>query len=158
MKKSFIIAVILITVLYFGYKFAGTGNFVSDTLPLKSQDVIVTKIIDGDTVVVEGGDHVRLLGIDTPEKGKKCYSEAKNRIEELIYMKKVSLEKENEDKDKYGRLLRWIKLDGKLINQELVAEGYAVARFYDDSKYKADIQAAEKNAIENKIGCLWATK
>ena len=157
--KSFIIAAVLITILYFGYKFSGTSTAVptiGNIIAPQAQEVIVTKIIDGDTVVVEGGEHVRLLGIDTAEKGKKCYSEAKARISDLIYGKKVVLDTEGQDKDQYGRLLRWIQLDESLINGQLVAEGYAIARFYGDSKYKEAIQQAEQNAIDNNIGCLWS--
>ncbi len=155
--KSFIIAAVLITILYFGYKFSGTSTVANIVAP-QSQDMIVTKIIDGDTIVIQGGEHVRLLGIDSSERGEKCYSEAKQRISNLIYMKKVSLETEGDDKDQYDRLLRWISVDGNSVNKKLVAEGLAISRFYGDSKYKLDIQQAEQNAIENKIGCLWSAQ
>ena len=98
------------------------------------------------------------MGIDTPERGERCYKEATARLSELIFNKKISLEKDVDDKDQYGRLLRWIFLDGKSISQHMVSEGYAIARFYDDTKYKSEIQAAEQYAIDNKIGCLWSTR
>src|SRR5687767_8858842 len=67
----------------------------------------VTRIIDGDTRVVEGGDRVRLLDIDTPEKGQPCSANATARLAELIDGKEVLLEKRGEDKDRYDRLLRY---------------------------------------------------
>lgn len=155
--KSFIIAAVLITILYFGYKFSGASTVANIVAP-QVQELIVTKIIDGDTVVVQGGEHVRLLGIDSYERGERCYSEAKSRLEELVLGKKVSLETDGDDKDQYDRLLRWIVLDGKLINEQMVNEGLAISRFYGDSKYKTEIQQAEQNAIENKIGCLWSVQ
>ena len=153
--KSFIIAAVLITILYFGYKFSGG---LTGFAALPSQETIITKIIDGDTVVIQGGEHVRLLGIDSYERGERCYSEAKSRLEELVLGKKVSIESEGDDKDQYDRLLRWISLNGESVNEKMVSEGLAIARFYGDSKYKADIQEAERNAIENKIGCLWSVQ
>lgn len=116
---------------------------------------IVTKIIDGDTVIVEGGESVRLLGIDCDERGKECYTPAKKRIDELLLGKIVELEKEKEDRDQYDRQLRWIFLDGKNINAQMVEEGYCVARFYGESKYKEEIQKAEREAIMGEIGCKW---
>ncbi len=115
----------------------------------------VTKIIDGDTVIIEG-ESVRLLGIDADEKTYPCYESAKKRIEELILSKEVELEKDVEDKDQYRRYLRYIFLDNKNINLQLVQEGLAVARFSpENTKYKKEIIEAEKQAQEKKIGCKW---
>ena len=123
---------------------------------LASSEVIVTKVIDGDTIVVEGGYHLRLLGIDTDESGYPCYTAAKLRLEELVLNKKVELEKDQTDVDQYGRSLRYVFFDNKNINLQLVKEGLAIARFYEpDIKYKEVINEAEKEAIENKIGCKW---
>lgn len=118
-------------------------------------DKFVSKIIDGDTIIIEG-ESVRLLGIDADERGHPCYSAAKNRIEELVLNKEVELVADTEDKDQYKRYLRYIFLDGENINLKLVQEGLAVARFSpENTKYKDDILAAEKHARENKIGCKW---
>ncbi|HLD37229.1 MAG TPA: thermonuclease family protein, partial [Candidatus Nanoarchaeia archaeon] len=80
----------------------------------------------------------------------------KSRIEELVLNKEVKLEADAEDTDQYGRYLRYIFLDGKNINLQLVQEGLAVARFYPENiKYKQEIIDAEKQARENKTGCKW---
>ena len=80
----------------------------------------------------------------------------KKKIDELLLNNKVSLEKESEDKDRYGRSLRYIFLNNENVNIKMVKEGYCVARFENkDSKYKTDIQEAERYAISNKIGCKW---
>ncbi len=118
-------------------------------------EMFVSKIIDGDTVIAEG-ESVRLLGIDADEKGYPCYSAAKERIEELVLNKEVKFEADAEDMDQYGRYLRYIFLEGKNINLQLVQEGLAVARFYpENTKYKQEIIDAEKQARENKTGCKW---
>lgn len=121
-----------------------------------SEETIVTKIVDGDTVIVRGGKSVRLLGIDTDERGKKCYTAAKERLEELVLGKGVVLERDAEDRDRYGRLLRYLFLNETNINALLVSEGLAVARFQGNWKYKTEITALEKEAIEGKIGCKWS--
>ena len=122
-----------------------------------SNNTVVTKVIDGDTVVVEGGWHVRLLGMDADEKGYPCYEPAKTRLEELVLSKQIKLEKDKSDVDQYGRCLRYIFVGNENIDVQLVKEGLAVARFYaPDIKYKTEITEAEKQAQTNKIGCKWS--
>lgn len=118
---------------------------------------LVTKVLDGDTVIIEGGYSVRLLGIDADEKGYPCYEPAKKRLEGLVLDKEVYLESDKEDKDQYERYLRYLILDGKNVNVELVKEGLAIARFSrENAKYREEIIAAEKEARENKVGCKWS--
>ena len=120
---------------------------------------LATKIIDGDTFLIEGGYSVRILGIDADERGYPCYEAAKNKLEELILNQEVKLEKGTEDKDRWCRYLRYIFLNDKNISLELVKEGLAVARFSpEDVKYREEVTQAEKEAKENKIGCKWSTK
>jgi len=123
---------------------------------LAPSQVIVTKIIDGDTVVVEGGYHIRLLGIDADERGYPCYEEAKSRLEGLVLNKEIRLEKDQTDVDQYDRCLRYIFLDDQNVNLQLVEEGLAICRFYEpDTKYQEECKELEKEAIENKVGCKW---
>ncbi len=120
---------------------------------------LATKIIDGDTFLIEGGYSIRILGIDADERGYPCYDTAKNRLEELILNQEVKLEKGTEDKDQWCRYLRYMFFDDKNISLEMVKEGLAVARFSpEDVKYREEITQAEKEAKENKIGCKWSTE
>lgn len=126
---------------------------------LADGEKMVTKIIDGDTVIIEGGSSVRLLGIDTDEKGYPCFASAKQRLEELVLNKVVFLERDTEDQDQYKRYLRYLILGGENINLKMVKEGFAVARFSpDNKKYRKEITDAEKEAMTNKIGCKWGQK
>ncbi len=121
-----------------------------------NQQVLVTKIIDGDTLVIEGGQHVRLIGIDADEKGYTCYDPARSRLEELVLNTFVTLEADATDQDQYGRLLRYVLLDGTNINAQLAREGLAISRFYPaDVHYKQEITEAEQYAISNHVGCKW---
>ena len=85
----------------------------------------VVEVIDGDTFKTYGGEIVRLICIDTPEKGISGYFEAKEFLSELILDKVVSMDKDLEDKDAYGRSLRYVYADGLFVNQKMVQEGYA---------------------------------
>lgn len=136
---------------------AFTGEF--DNIPELPDTRIVTKVIDGDTIIVSGGDTVRLLGIDTDEKGQPCYTAAKERLYALLINQKVVLEKETEDTDLYGRLLRYVFLDSNNMNVQMIEEGLAVARLYaENERYASEIRLAEQTAIQQKIGCKWNKK
>lgn len=113
---------------------------------------LVAKVDDGDTIEVtspiykipQGFDKVsfrsvRLLGINTPDKGSANYQEAKTTLERLVAGKQVNLEYEANQNDKYGRLLAWIWLDGKLINQEMLNSGFAVKLEEDNQKLKYNL-------------------
>lgn len=163
-KNKIFIAIIIAGLIIGGAIYFGLTEFKKEsqdnrgevTECLAPSEVIVTKIIDGDTIVVEGGYHIRLLGIDADESGYPCYGPAKTRLEELVLSKEVRLEKDETDIDQYGRCLRYIFLDDQNIDLQLVKQGLAVARFYEpDVKYKDEIIEAEKQAIENEIGCKW---
>ena len=123
--------------------------------------VKVTRVIDGDTIVIEGNAHVRYINIDTPELGNKkspaeCYAEAaKIRNKDLVEGKMVRLEKDVSETDRYGRLLRYVFLDDMLVNEELLREGYAKAvTFPPDVKYADYFSGLEKTAAKEKVG-LW---
>jgi len=145
----------------------------------KNQETrFVQRVVDGDTFVLENGERVRMLGIDTPEKFQSSKldwdversGEDKKTIQKLgelasefttnlINKKKVILvpEPNYEDKDRYGRLLRYVYLDdGTFVNKKIVEEGYANAyRRYKISKLDEFIKA-ENDARENKRG-LWGS-
>ena len=128
----------------------------SNTINLEnSEKVIVTKIIDGDTVIVSGGETIRLLGMDTPEKGEPYYKEATNYLKQTILFQEVYLEKDIEDRDVYGRQLRWVWFNNTLIDLEQVKNGLAISRLYPSEKYQDLIKNAENLAINQGIG-IWS--
>ncbi|VVB78367.1 Staphylococcal nuclease homologue [uncultured archaeon] len=126
------------------------SNFVKET-------VFVTRVVDGDTIHarVNGADEtIRLLGINTPEKNKPYYNEAKNFLIHEIENKSVEILKDKEDVDKYGRKLRYIFYGDRMINVEIVENGFATTFMLDDLDYKDKFETAEKFARQNGIG-LW---
>ena len=67
------------------------------------------------------------------------------------------LEKDQTDQDQYGRLLRYLVLNGLNINLRLIEDGLAICRFYDpDTRYKDSCVDLEKQAKNNEVGCKWA--
>ncbi len=105
---------------------------------------LVEKITDGDTIVVNGSN-VRLLGINTPERGERYYEEAKSFLESEILNKIVKLERTQEDKDRYGRKLRYVILENKNINEKIVRHSLANIYFPSgkDKNYNNMVRAWE---------------
>ncbi len=122
-----------------------------------SQNVVVSKIIDGDTVILSTGEEVRYIGIDTPEiEDGECYStEAARANSDLVLGKEIRVIKDTSETDKYGRLLRYIYVDDMLINDELIRQGAAkVMTVPPDIKFESTFVTSEKFAKVNKLG-LW---
>jgi len=149
--------------LVLGYKYVGQKFFPKDNWKME-----VSRVIDGDTFMIKiSGKEmaVRLIGMDTPEtvdprKPVQCFGrEASAKAKELIEGKDVILDSDptQGDKDKYGRLLRYVHLeDGTFFNQKLIEEGYAFEYTYDiPYKYQTEFKEAQKQAEVNKKG-LWA--
>lgn len=139
-------------------------------------NILVTRVVDGDTLVLENGERVRLIGIDTPELhlskkiyrdsarskqdvstiqklGAKSYEFTKN----LVEGKRVSLEFDVERYDRYDRLLAYVYLkdNGIFVNAEIVKEGYASLLTYPPNVKYADLfKELYQEARENKRG-LW---
>ena len=100
-----------------------------------SETALVTKVIDGDTFVIENGERVRLICINTPEKDEQGYQEAKDFLTNLVFNKTVILEKDVSNRDKYRRLLRYAYVSNTriFINRELYQSGHAeMLRYYPD--------------------------
>ena len=126
---------------------AGTGllfkNFVN---PYET----VYKIADGDTFILENNKQaVRLFGIDAPEMDN-CYGpESYSRLSQLLKKKQVQLKEPLVDK--FGRIVALVYVNGKLINETLIKEGYAAYRSEPGSG-KEVMKAAHETAKSKKIG------
>jgi endonuclease YncB( thermonuclease family) len=99
-----------------------------------SRGVQVIRVIDGDTFVIAGGEHVRILNIDTAEMPphSRCGEEerlalaATSRMRALTSSARtVTLTSTNRDRDRYGRLLRLVRIDGRDVGEVLISEGLA---------------------------------
>jgi len=137
--------------------------------------VLVTRVVDGDTLALENGERVRLIGIDTPEvhESKKLYRDSKRSSTDVTTIKKfgrkawdftrkltenkrVNLEFDIEKRDKYNRLLAYVYLkDGTFVNAEIVKQGYAsLLTIPPNVKYADLFRKLYEDARSKKIG-LW---
>lgn len=127
----------------------------------------VARVVDGDTIDLTNGERVRYIGINAPEstdpKNIQCFGKESAKYNAtLVEGKNVFLEKDTSDRDKYGRLLRYVYLDdpaatasARMVNEILVLHGYAASlTIPPDVKYMKRFQAAQVTAKKAKIG-LW---
>lgn len=136
---------------------------------LSNNRIVVTfnKCVDGDTIKlkIDGKkERVRLLAIDTPEsvtpdKPVEAYGkEASNYTCNLVKnANRIEIEYDiNSDKeDKFGRVLAYVYVDGKMLQEELLKKGLAkVAYLYGNYQYTEKFKELEKEAKEKKLG-LW---
>jgi micrococcal nuclease len=138
-------------------------------------DILVRRAVDGDTLVLESGERVRLIGIDTPElhESEKLHRDAQRTRQDartiqelgrraweftknLVEGKRVSLEFDAQKHDKYDRLLAYVYLkDGTFVNAEIIRQGYAsLMTIPPNVKYADLFVKLYQEARENKRG-LW---
>jgi len=84
-----------------------TQNFYENQA-IFPKSAVVESVIDGDNLVLENGQSVRLIGINAPERGKENFEVAKGKLDSLTTGRKVYLEYDRYQDDKFGRVLAWI--------------------------------------------------
>ena len=118
----------------------------------------VTHIVDGDTFDIASGERIRMIGIDTPERGEYFYKEASVRLGELIEGREVILTKDVSETDRYGRLLRHVYYNNVWINKEMIEEGFArFVTFPPDVAHVEIFKQVQQKAMEAKVG-MWTNK
>ena|SRR3989344_5433832 len=128
-----------------------TGEFVKEDY--KKESAFATRVIDGDTIIINNNTKVRLLGINTPEKDMRGYGEAKDFLKQ-IENKSIEILRDSEDIDKYGRKLRYVFYNNQLINIEILKNGMGAYFMIDKLKYESGLKDSEKFAMDNQLG-LW---
>lgn len=182
MKKGFILLAVIflqIVFIFSGCDFLDYSQEAKVNVPFgksyKYDDILVVRAVDGDTLKLENGERVRLIGIDTPEmhESDKLYRDSQrtstdiNTIKalgrksykftkDLVEGKRVRLEFDVERRDRYDRLLAYVFLkDGTFVNAEIVKQGYASLMTYPPNvKYTDEFLRLYREARENKRG-LW---
>ena len=117
----------------------------------------VTRIIDGDTIVIDTGQHVRYIGMNTPEiETSECYAtEASEINKNLVFGKEVKLLKDVSETDKYGRLLRFVYVGDVFVDDYLAKDGAAkIITIPPDVEDKDLFLQSQEYAKENNLG-LW---
>lgn len=153
-QRSLVVLILICLVL--------TVRLVEDIGPewFGDERFVVVKAIDGDTIELVGGDKVRLLAIDAPEKGQPLYEMATEMLASLTEGKRVKLEFSGRRRDKYGRLLGLVFVDDSLmVNRVMLERGLANLYLFKDTDNDSDnfkrLLAAQREAMKNERG-IWA--
>jgi len=108
----------------------------------------VDRIVDGDTIIV-GGESVRLLGMNTPERGEEYYAEAKGNLNFLVNTS-VKLVFGKDKYDRYNRKLAYVFYDNVNLNLKQVKDGYANPYFpAGKDKYYSSFYSAWEDCTQN---------
>lgn len=147
------------------------------TSPKNNPDIFATnvrvlEVEDGDTVQLEKGLPVRLVGIDAPEKGKDLYNESRVFLMEILGKKKIEVEYIQRQNDNYGRLRGYLFVSCDYENQKYCEEGRlnvskvmvgnGMAKMIIEKSwvklkpdYTEELKKAENEAKEKELG-LWS--
>ncbi|MEA3369091.1 MAG: thermonuclease family protein [Candidatus Ratteibacteria bacterium] len=125
---------------------------------------IVAKVIDGDTVILSNDDHIRLIGVDTPElnsasKPVRYFAEeAREFTKNMVEGKGVRLKYGPQKKEKHGRIFAYVYLsDGRLLNAEIIKQGYGYVFLGSPFKYQEKFKEYQNLAQKGKRG-FWGQK
>ena len=128
----------------------------------------VIRVVDGDTIVVSPNEKVRLIGVDTPEtvhpnRIVECFGkDAKEFTRRAVEGKTIRLvlddiNRVRQHKDRYGRTLAYAYLeDGRMLNRELISQGYAHAYTRFRFRYRVEFRQLERTARDQAVG-LWSS-
>lgn len=144
---------------FFAYRTTDQQNQLNQQQTEYSYNYVVDDVVDGDTIDAfdENGVpwRVRLIGIDTPERGDCGYSEATNYLSSLLTTgSRITLDPPdpgNDDQDRYGRLLRYVDMQGQDINLRMIESGYAIARYDSRDGYDYHSRQEEYIQMDNSI-------
>lgn len=174
-QKQYLIAIALVLIAsLFGIDLNELKKVQKDIIPTatpipfptgQTVESKVTSVVDGDTIVVEGGHKVRYIGVNAPETskdtsgkktGEQCYAdESYLENKRLVEGKVVRLIRDVSDTDKYGRLLRYVYIEDLFVNDHLVKNGFArTMTIKPDIKYASLFLNSQNSAKEEIVG-IW---
>jgi len=153
-KDVLVLALLIIALVIINYGWL--DNTLSNFLDT-SEQVHVDRIIDGDTIE-SNSTSIRLLGINSPERGEYLYEEAKEFLENEILNQTVTLKYGKERYDKYKRVLAYIFFNNQNINLKLVEEGFANIYFPSGKdQYYQEFQNAWEDCIDKNVNLCEAS-
>jgi micrococcal nuclease len=121
---------------------------------------VVDHVIDGDTIALVDGTRVRLVQIDTPEKGDECYGDEASELTRRLLPPGTHVRIEQDPSldqvDRYNRKLAYVWKDDEDVNLALVEEGAASVWFFDGDRgrYAGELLRMAERAREDRKG-LW---
>ncbi len=151
------VSLIILISAFMAYRAAGCGC-------AKQGAYLVKQAVDGDTILLATGERVRYIGINTPEtkhphKGIEAYGEEAARFnKKLVEGKWVTLEFDAQKRDRYGRLLAYVYVDGMFVNAKLVEDGYAQVYTFPPNVKHAELFIRLQRGARGAGRGLWAAE
>lgn len=159
-KAISLVAVVLALLVWVAREFA--PELFRPAPKLEGEWRTVVRVVDGDTLLLDGDERVRLIGVNTPESVdprrpvEYFGNEAAAFTRRLAQGKRVRLAYDEERKDRYGRTLAYVFFeDGSMLNAEIIRQGYGNAYTRFPFRYAEEFRAYEREAREQRRG-LWA--
>jgi len=137
--------ILIVNLAYFYPRITGEGFYEPET-------IVVEEVLDGDTFKTENVS-VRLLCLNTPEKNKPFYEQAKALLGKYEG-EEVQVLRDKENEDRYNRKLRFVFSGKVFVNKELVERGLSHLYLCEGTYYYSDLKKAEEKARENELG-IW---
>lgn len=122
--------------------------------PLRTE---VERAVSGHSIKLESGERLNYAGIRTLYKheSERFFKEVRRRNSELVDGKKVRVRYDAPYRDRKGRLLGYVSVDGQLVNEVLVREGLAYVRLTTETRRFAEpLLAAQADARKHRRG-IW---
>ena len=127
MSRTLLVALVLAVLALAAFGFLTRGN--------AKQNAVVARVIDGDTIELVGGQRVRLVQIDTPEKHVECYGDEASALTRRLLPGGTHVRIEQDSKldqvDQYNRELAYVWKGDEDVNLTLVRDGAAGVWFFD---------------------------
>lgn len=131
--------------------------------PPGQEEYIVQRVVDGDTLLLADDVRVRLIGVDTPETVKPNHPverggpEATEFTRHFVSGARVRLQFDQQRKDRFDRLLAYVWVGDRMLNEELIRAGWAKAemQYHYSAEMKARFRQAEQEARSAGRG-IWA--
>jgi micrococcal nuclease len=152
MPRSLAIVIVLGLLALVAFAFVTRGS---------SKKAVVARVIDGDTIELVGGQRVRLVQIDTPEKHVECYGDQASRLTQRLIPAGTHVRIEQDPKldqvDRFRRKLAYVWKGGEDVNVTLVRDGAAGVWFFGGrrGRYAKELLSAAEQAQADRKG-LWA--
>jgi micrococcal nuclease len=152
MSRGFLVAVLLGLLALAAFAFLTRGN--------AKQDAVVARVIDGDTIELVGGQRVRLVQIDTPEKQVECYGDEASAVTRRLIPAGTHVRIEQDPKldqvDRFRRKLAYVWKGDEDVNVTLVRDAAAGVWFFggDRGRYANELLKAAQEARGGDKG-LW---
>jgi len=123
-------------------------------VPFSATAATVDYVVDGDTIRLRSGTYVRLIGIDTPERGECGFTRAKNALDRMVNGEvRLVNPRSVDNQDRYARLLRYVHDAGRDTGLALIRRGLANARYdsrdgYDRHPRQRTYRRADQNSTD----------